>query len=209
MNDREDAMPHIKTLRCPAGVGLLDFLSRSGIELPSFCDGNGVCGRCRIKVTEGTLPVTSSDASFLSPELLQQGWRLACCAVPTEPVTVEVEFPETADVTHVQKAAPHQYGAVVSKRSIALLDLTAPTVVSTAACAGTHREALDDLLSKYPDVRNSLRLIVTTAPSDIDCPGAAVVISRSGDAANDEIAFESAIMEAFRISRQSDEGFGR
>ena len=91
-------MSEFKTIHCPAGVNLLDYLGRNGIELPAFCDGNGVCGRCRIRVTEGTLPVTQSDTSFLSSEMLRQGWRLACRAITAEPVTVEVEIPEIPDV---------------------------------------------------------------------------------------------------------------
>jgi hypothetical protein len=102
----------------------------------------------------------------------------------------------------VPKAASHQYGAAISKEFVALLDLTSPTVVGTANCSGDPMKALNTLLTKYPDAKNNLKLIVTTEAFDIAYPGANVIVSRSGDAPSDEIAFENAIMEVFQIGCQ-------
>ena len=114
----------------------------------------------------------------------------------------------TPDVPHASKASSHRYGAAISRESIALLDLTSPTVVDTTDCSGDQMKALNTLLAKYPDVKNHLQLIVTTEAFDSDCPGANVVVSRSVDTASDEISFENAIMKALQIGCESYNALG-
>jgi uncharacterized 2Fe-2S/4Fe-4S cluster protein (DUF4445 family) len=46
--------------------------------------------RCRVRVLEGSLPVTPEDAALLSPEDLRDGWRLACQARAGVPLTLEI-----------------------------------------------------------------------------------------------------------------------
>lgn len=149
---------HTITILCPADVGLLDYLTRKNISLPTFCDGNGICGKCKIQVTEGNLPITASDKSFLSEKQLQEGWRLACRAVSAEPVRVRIlAEPENLSEApvHVQEAyrkehAGHRYGIAFSRQSAALVDLTAVTVVEVVRNA---EHPIEILISKYPDVK--------------------------------------------------------
>lgn len=46
--------------------------------LDAPCGGNGKCGKCRIKVIEGEIPVTKREMMLLSKEELEKGIRLAC-----------------------------------------------------------------------------------------------------------------------------------
>ncbi|MGB8258762.1 MAG: ASKHA domain-containing protein [Terracidiphilus sp.] len=69
------------------GSPLASSLPQLGVEFP--CGGEGVCGGCRIRVLEGSLPVTPHDRSVLSPEELDCGWRLACQAVAAMPLVLE------------------------------------------------------------------------------------------------------------------------
>jgi uncharacterized 2Fe-2S/4Fe-4S cluster protein (DUF4445 family) len=71
----------------PRGSPLASSLPLLGVEFP--CGGAGVCGGCRIKVLEGSLPVTAYDRSVLSNEELDHGWRLACQAVAEMPLVLE------------------------------------------------------------------------------------------------------------------------
>lgn len=77
------------TLRPLPGKRLADQLQQAGVEFP--CGGEGICGGCRVRVVEGEIPVTESMRMQLSAEELRDGWRLACSAMASAPVTVEVE----------------------------------------------------------------------------------------------------------------------
>ena len=43
------------------GKNLLKVLQDEGYELPSLCGGMGLCGKCRVRVLEGSQPPTESD----------------------------------------------------------------------------------------------------------------------------------------------------
>ncbi len=77
------------TLRPLPGKSLADQLQQAGVEFP--CGGEGICGGCRVRVVEGEIPVTESMRMQLSEKELRDGWRLACSAMASAPVTVEVE----------------------------------------------------------------------------------------------------------------------
>lgn len=63
------------------GRSVLEVLAEAGYDLQASCGGAGRCGSCRIRVAEGVLaPPTPAEEAFLGPELLGQGWRLACQA---------------------------------------------------------------------------------------------------------------------------------
>jgi uncharacterized 2Fe-2S/4Fe-4S cluster protein (DUF4445 family) len=66
---------------------LLALLGEHGIEFP--CGGEGLCGGCRVRVLSGWLPITEADHRQLSPQELVDGWRLACHARASGPVTLE------------------------------------------------------------------------------------------------------------------------
>ena len=155
-----------KTITVPEGVQILDYLTRLGILLPSFCDGSGVCGRCRIRITEGMLPVTPSDRSFLSEQALAGGWRLACCAVAGSPVRVEADVPDLPPRRQIRNA-PHRFGIAVCQDAAALVDLTAVTVVQH--CKGS----VTDLLARFPDAAAGLETVIVMGEAclpPLPCP---------------------------------------
>ena len=69
-----------------------DLLLAEGVEFP--CGGDGTCGDCKIRVLQGSVPVTPAMREFLSESELHGGWRLGCCAAASgadgEAVQVEV-----------------------------------------------------------------------------------------------------------------------
>lgn len=77
---------------------LLDTLRNqmSGIQAP--CGGRGSCGKCRVQVLEGELPVTAEDEKIFSMEELREGWRLACQAYPQEDLTVRIGWSSEAEM---------------------------------------------------------------------------------------------------------------
>lgn len=70
------------------GASLPDRLFELGVEFP--CGGDSRCGGCRIRVVEGEVPITPDMRDVLTPSELAGGWRLACQAHSTGPVTVEI-----------------------------------------------------------------------------------------------------------------------
>lgn len=83
---------------------ILDTLTKSGEAFSFPCGGRGTCGKCKIQLLEGELPVSTEDEKFFSKEELEQGYRLACKAFPTENCVIrfcgdtEEEFEVLGDV---------------------------------------------------------------------------------------------------------------
>ena len=67
-------------VRVPPGVTLFDAASWNGIAIDSTCGGHGTCKKCKVRVLDGSVPVSPLDARAFSPDELRRGWRLACRA---------------------------------------------------------------------------------------------------------------------------------
>ncbi len=111
-------------IQVPAHEDLRDWLFARGVEFP--CGGVSACGRCRVRVIDGDIPVTSEMAAKLSEAELAAGWRLACHASRnTKPLALEIEQWSAAAVLGDDAALDFEprpgFGAVV--------DLGSTTVV--------------------------------------------------------------------------------
>ncbi|HBA63201.1 MAG TPA: hypothetical protein DCZ20_05020, partial [Lachnospiraceae bacterium] len=84
-----------------------------GIQSP--CGGRGYCGKCRILVTEGQLPITTEDKKVLTAKELSEGWRLSCKAVPQEDMTVRLKWGSEREI-EVQVGFEEE-NAIVSDRA--------------------------------------------------------------------------------------------
>jgi len=78
----------------PRGSPLQEVLFPYGVEFP--CGGRARCKGCRVRVLEGTLPVTAEQERILSPGELDAGWRLACHCRAEEDLTLELAQWEAA-----------------------------------------------------------------------------------------------------------------
>jgi len=77
-------------VRVPPGVTLFDAASWNGIAIDSTCGGHGTCKKCKIRITDGQVPPSPLDARAFSPDELRDGWRLACRALATADLQIEV-----------------------------------------------------------------------------------------------------------------------
>ena len=59
---------------------ILDALMKEDTSYSAVCGGTGRCGKCKIKLLEGNLPVTESDKQHFTDSELKSGLRLACRA---------------------------------------------------------------------------------------------------------------------------------
>lgn len=85
------------TLPVKEKQSILGALMEADDSFTAVCGGRGRCGKCKIKVLEGYLPVTTSDKECFSERELEAGMRLSCKAFPAEPLHVEINFKREAD----------------------------------------------------------------------------------------------------------------
>jgi uncharacterized 2Fe-2S/4Fe-4S cluster protein (DUF4445 family) len=107
-------MSNLVHVRIPDGKSLKDVLFERGVEFP--CGGVSLCGHCKVRVVEGTVPITQEMEWALEPAELAKGWRLGCLAEAHGEVTVEVgqwETPILADNSVVAFEPGQGRGAVV------------------------------------------------------------------------------------------------
>lgn len=71
------------------GESILDILSYAGLDINNQCGGEGVCGKCRVKVTRGRVNFSSKHLGFLTKNELEAGFVLAC---QTEILTEDIEI---------------------------------------------------------------------------------------------------------------------
>jgi uncharacterized 2Fe-2S/4Fe-4S cluster protein (DUF4445 family) len=86
-----DLEPIGRRARVAAEMTLLEAAQSAGVELVAVCGGIGACGKCRVRLMQGTLSApTTSERSCLGEEGLAAGYRLACQARPLSDVKIDV-----------------------------------------------------------------------------------------------------------------------
>ena len=66
-------------MKVPASAGdnLLELAQKAGVKIDAPCSGNGVCGKCRLRLIAGTVE-HPDNSQHLTREEYEDGWRLAC-----------------------------------------------------------------------------------------------------------------------------------
>lgn len=82
--------PNGRTVYALAGTTVFEAAARAGILLQSPCGGKGTCGKCRVRLVEGSCDPTDACRNALTEEQLEQGFRLACQAKIRGDSVVEV-----------------------------------------------------------------------------------------------------------------------
>jgi uncharacterized 2Fe-2S/4Fe-4S cluster protein (DUF4445 family) len=82
--------PEGAEVRVPSGTPVFDAASWNGVAIDSTCGGHGTCKKCKVRVLEGELPVSTVDPRAFTPGELNDGWRLACRAPARGELVIEV-----------------------------------------------------------------------------------------------------------------------
>ena len=82
--------PEGAEVRVPSGTPVFDAASWNGVAIDSTCGGHGTCKKCKVRVLEGELPVSTVDPRAFTPDELNDGWRLACRAPARGDLVIEV-----------------------------------------------------------------------------------------------------------------------
>lgn len=76
------------TATAAPGETLLETARAANVAVDAPCSGNGSCGKCRVKLLEGT--VEGLQTSHITDEDYAAGWRLSCASKVSSDVTVMV-----------------------------------------------------------------------------------------------------------------------
>lgn len=81
-------LPSEKIVQVEDGVTLLEAAGRAGIALNNLCGGDGVCGRCRMIIKDGS--ISGGSASILSAGETANGVVLSCMSHVAGDVVAEI-----------------------------------------------------------------------------------------------------------------------
>lgn len=80
-------LPDNITVRVDKGENLLSAAAASGVYIHAYCGGDGVCGKCKVKVDKGEV---RSDKANLKQDDWEQGFRLACLSSVESDLVVSI-----------------------------------------------------------------------------------------------------------------------
>lgn len=81
-------VPQNKEIEVSEGESLLEVARKAEIFIDAPCNGNGTCGKCKVKLVEGK--VDTQKSRHLKDEEWNEGYVLACCSKIKEDVVIEV-----------------------------------------------------------------------------------------------------------------------
>ena len=84
-------MPEGKQFDFASGKNLMEIMLDAGLFIDNACGGKGLCGKCRVKITEGNAgEAGETELAILKAGEVEQGIRLACLARPEGDITIEL-----------------------------------------------------------------------------------------------------------------------
>lgn len=76
-NINVDYMGKKKTIKAENGANLFKVLTENGIDIPSECGGNQICGKCKV-IVDTNNEISKFEKQFLTDLEIKKGVRLAC-----------------------------------------------------------------------------------------------------------------------------------
>jgi len=110
------------------GTVLLEAAGRAGVILQTPCGGKGTCGKCRVRLVDAPPAPSSASVGSLSPQQVEDGYRLACCTPVDAPMVVDVPpestFERQQQILTDDSGADIEISPLVHKRCFELLPPT-------------------------------------------------------------------------------------
>ena len=79
-----------KEIKCEKGTNLLKSLQEAGVFIENPCNGNGRCGKCKVRVLEGELSIMSmTEKELLSEDERKDNIRLSCLCEVESDITIK------------------------------------------------------------------------------------------------------------------------
>lgn len=164
------------------GESVLNAAWRGGIPLEAPCGGQGICGRCRVRLDHPG-PPREEEKHFFSPLEIGDGWRLACRSPVIASTTAHVVRPAGAVPARTviprrrsRTLGPSGLGAAVdmgtTTLALQLWDLASGRLVTTATSPNPQASYGADVISRISSAaRNDTRVrlgdLLRTGVSDL------------------------------------------
>jgi uncharacterized 2Fe-2S/4Fe-4S cluster protein (DUF4445 family) len=130
-------------VRVPSGTPIFDAASWNGVAIDSTCGGHGTCKKCKVRIEDGDVPVSTVDPRAFSPDELRDGWRLACRAPAHADLVVHVPPLQTRPKAALVGVGRHVIlRPAVQKRHLVLEE---PSLEDQRSDVQRVLDALDDL----------------------------------------------------------------
>jgi uncharacterized 2Fe-2S/4Fe-4S cluster protein (DUF4445 family) len=94
-------LPHETEITVPDGETIIHAALEAGVHINASCGGEGVCGKCRVLIEDGTVEGGTSEK--LSPQDQDQGYRLACQAVINSDLAVRIPVESAMDASVLRR----------------------------------------------------------------------------------------------------------
>ncbi len=104
MGCRVTFLPHEVTVEVPPGTPILQAALEARVHINASCGGEGLCGKCRVRVESG--PVEGGVSASLSAEEVESGFRLACQAAVAGDCRVRVPVESALDAGVLARRLP-------------------------------------------------------------------------------------------------------
>ncbi|CEO29966.1 corrinoid activation/regeneration protein AcsV [Paraclostridium sordellii] len=85
---RVNIVSHKKEVNCKIGDNLLEVIRDSGVFIDAPCNGNRVCGKCKVKLLKGK--VDSDINVHINDDELNQGYILSCASKVSEDISIKI-----------------------------------------------------------------------------------------------------------------------
>jgi len=140
---------------------LLQLLLENDIFVDNPCNGNGSCGKCKVRVLEGNLPpLSSTERKLLKEDEINADIRLSCLVVPKEDITIEILQKERKHKILTTGYVPEfEFNPTISKKNFEIkmptLETQSPFEDSLCEALGTKKvnwKLLRDYESSYGTV---------------------------------------------------------
>jgi len=142
-----------KEVKVNSQTPLIDVLHEFGIEFP--CGGKGTCGKCKVRLLDGTIEIDETHRQKLSKLGLESDWRLACFSRCNSDITLEIEQFDhliLADESEFEFSPQQGFGIAVDLGSTTLvtqlIDLSTAKVLAVETNLNPQVRFGADLISR-------------------------------------------------------------
>lgn len=130
------------------GTKVMEAAAEAGIVLTVPCGGEGICGKCRVKIPVGASQPTATEQQHFSAVELDAGWRLACQTTIFVPVEIDIPWESENTTGHkILMQSTETAGAVAGSNNPPVrkkyVELPLPTRGDDAADAIRLERAID------------------------------------------------------------------
>lgn len=104
-------LPSGRKIQIDSGESVIRAARQAGLHINASCGGNGVCGKCRVMISEGVVDGGISDK--LSLEDIRKGYRQACTSLITGDTVVRILEAEGLTAGQLGTEVPERHRAAM------------------------------------------------------------------------------------------------